>query len=95
MVRAEAAEALVPEESESVAGRARGAQTVHDWDACWLEIARLFYFEGVLESQAALIRHLQDWFGQRGKAVPDDSTLKKKYRDLWRVFAPEAKKRKA
>lgn len=91
LIRFEAAEGLVSEPSVTP-GRGRGAHPVHDWDGCWLEVTRLFYFSGVPETQAALIRHLQDWFGKLGKAVPDDSTLKKKYRDLWRDFAPEAKR---
>ena len=55
-----------------------GALRTHDWDACMLEVFRLFYFEGVPESKAAPIRHVQAWFAGRGQKVPDESTLQKK-----------------
>jgi hypothetical protein len=72
-----------------------GALRTHDWDACILEVFRLFYFEGVPESKAALIRHVQAWFASQGQKVPDESTLQKKLKDIWAMFAPEARKRKA
>lgn len=72
-----------------------GALRTHDWDACMLEVFRLFYFEGVPESKAALIRHVQAWFASQGMKVPDESTLQKKLKDIWAMFAPEARKRKA
>lgn len=72
-----------------------GALRTHDWDACMLEVFRLFYFEGVPESKAALIRHVQAWFASRGQKVPDESTLQKKLKDIWAMFAPEARKRSA
>lgn len=72
-----------------------GALRTHDWDACMLEVFRLFYFEGVPESKAALIRHVQAWFASQAQKVPDESTLQKKLKDIWAMFAPEARKRKA
>ncbi|PWS34586.1 hypothetical protein DFH01_23900 [Falsiroseomonas bella] len=72
-----------------------GALRTHDWDACMLEVSRLFYFEGVPESKAALIRHVQAWFASQGPKVPDESTLQKKLKDTWAMFAPEARKRRA
>ncbi len=72
-----------------------GALCTHDWDACKIEVFRLFYFEGVPESKAALIRHVQAWLANQGKKVPDESTLQKKLKDIWAMFAPEARKRSA
>jgi hypothetical protein len=72
-----------------------GALRTHDWDACMLEVFRLFYFEGVPESKAALIRHVQAWFTSCGQKVPDESTLQKKLKDVWAMFAPEARTRRA
>jgi hypothetical protein len=72
----------------------RGALRTHDWEACLLEVFRLFYFEGVPESKAALIRHLSTWFAQQGLKVPDESTLQKRLKDIWAMFAPEARGRK-
>jgi hypothetical protein len=40
-----------------------------------------------------LIRHMQAWFAQRGDKVPDESTLKRRLRDIWVTFRPEAKQR--
>lgn len=81
--------------SDQPAVRARGARPTHDWEACRLEVFRLFYFEGVPESKAALIRHVQAWFGQQGRKVPDESTLQKRLKDIWAVFAPEARRKSA
>ena len=75
--------------------RPRGAQPTHDWEACWVEICRTLYFDGVPESQAALVRRLQDWFEAQGKKVPDESTLKKKVKAVWGVFAPEVERKSA
>lgn len=72
------------------AGR-RGSQPTHAWDAARLEACRFIYFEGVPESFGALIRHMQAWFAQRGDKVPDESTLKRRLRDIWVTFGPEAK----
>jgi hypothetical protein len=77
------------------APRGRGIQPTHDWDACQLEVFRLFYFEGVPESKAALIRHVQAWFGEQGRKVPDESTLQKRLKDIWAMFAPEARRKTA
>jgi hypothetical protein len=74
---------------------ARGAARQHDWDGCQLEVFRLFYFEGVPETKAAVIRHAIEWFVRMGKGVPDESTLQKKLKDIWAMFAPEARKRSA
>ena len=78
-----------------LAPRPRGAQPTHDWEACWVEVCRTLYFDGVPENQAALVRRLQDWFEAQGKKVPDESTLKKKVKAVWRVFAPEAERKSA
>lgn len=77
------------------AARGRGVQPTHDWDACQLEVFRLFYFEGVPESKAALIRHVQAWFAAKGRKVPDESTLQKRLKDVWAMFAPEARRKTA
>jgi hypothetical protein len=73
----------------------RGVQPTHDWEAFWVETCRTLYFEGVPETQAALIRRLQDWFDAAGKKVPDDSTLKKKLKPVWSLFKPEAARKSA
>lgn len=81
--------------AEQPAARGRGVQPTHDWDACRLEVFRLFYFEGVPESKAAMIRHVQAWFGEHGRKVPDESTLQKRLKDIWAMFAPEARRKTA
>jgi hypothetical protein len=68
----------------------RGSQPHYDWDAARLEAFRRIYFEGVPESYGALIRHLQAWFASRGGRVPDESILKRRLRDIWTMFGPEA-----
>jgi len=74
-------------------GRAiRGSQATYNWDAANLEAFRRIYFEGVPESYGALIRHMEAWFASKGGRVPDESTLKRRLRDIWTMFGPEAVK---
>lgn len=68
----------------------RGSQPLYDWDAARLEACRYIYFEGVPASYGALIRHVEEWFAGRGSRVPDESTLKRRLRDIWAVFGSEA-----
>lgn len=72
-------------------GRAiRGSQAIYNWDAARLEAFRRIYFEGVPESYGALIRHMEAWFASKGGRIPDESTLKRRLRDIWSTFGPEA-----
>jgi len=72
-------------------GRAiRGSQRSYNWDAAQLEAFRRIYFEGVPESYGALLRHMEAWFASKGGRVPDESTLKRRFRDIWAMFGPEA-----
>lgn len=73
----------------------RGSQPLYDWDAARLEACRYIYFEGVPASYGALIRHVEGWFAGRGSRVPDESTLKRRLRDIWAVFGSEAAERAA
>lgn len=73
----------------------RGSQPVYDWDAARLEACRLIYFEGVPPSFGALIRHVQGWFGEKGGRVPDESTMKRRLRDIWATFGSEARPKAA
>lgn len=71
------------EDVEQPAGSVRGGKTRYDWRASDLEAFRRIYFEGVPESQGALIRHMQAWFASKGGPMPDESTLKLQLRDIW------------
>jgi hypothetical protein len=75
--------------------RGRGSQPIYDWDAARLEACRLIYFEGVPGSFGALIRHVQGWFAEKGGRVPDESTMKRRLRDVWAMFGSEAKPKAA
>ena len=87
--------------SESVAaamttsGRTRGVTPTHDWDAFWVAVCLRLYCHGVPESQAALIRIMQDWFSTTGRGIPDDSTLKKKLKPLWHEVRCDAERKRA
>jgi hypothetical protein len=72
----------------------RGATPKFDWDAFWREVARSILFDGVPESQAALVRRMETWFEHHGGS-PDTSTIKKKLSPLWREIAPEAERKHA
>jgi hypothetical protein len=72
--------------------RRRGVHATHDWDAFWIETCRTLYFDGIPQTQAALLRKMQDWFAGQGRKVPDESTLKRKLKPLWQTFASEAQR---
>ena len=76
-------------------GGGRGSQPIYDWDAARLEACRMIYFEGVPDSFGALIRHVQGWFAEKGGRVPDESTMKRRLRDVWAMFGSEAKPKAA
>lgn len=78
---------------EAPAPCSRGVPPTHGWEPCMLEVFRVIYFEGVPESKAALIRHVQKWFGDQGLKVPDESTLQKRLKNIWAMFAPEARRK--
>lgn len=91
LVRLEAQEDAKDDVASGAAAAGRTSNSPHDWDAARLEACRWIYFEGVPASFGALIRHVQAWFVERGGKVPDESTLKRRLRDIWVTFAPEAK----
>lgn len=76
---------------QATARPGRGGRSGHDWRAADLEAFRRIYFEGVPESQGALIRHMTAWFASRGGKVPDESTLKRQLRHIWAEFGPEGR----
>ncbi len=71
-------------------GSGRGSLPHYDWEAARLEAFARIYFEGVPESYGALIRHVQAWFAEKGGKVPDESTMKRRLRDIWDRFGPNA-----
>jgi hypothetical protein len=86
-----ALEATLEEITIGPRGGVRGSLPRYDWEAVRLEAFHRIYFEGVPESYGALIRHIQGWFEARGGAVPDESTLKRRLRDIWAAFGSEGK----
>ncbi|WP_137179242.1 hypothetical protein [Roseomonas sp. AR75] len=79
------------DDEQGVARPGRGGPSAYDWRAADLEAFRRIYFEGVPESQGALIRHMTAWFSSRGGKVPNESTLKRQLRHIWAQFGSEAK----
>ena len=77
------------------ASRRRGAPTTHDWDEFWIEVCCYNNSCGLPETQAQLVRTMQDWFQAEGMPTPDDSTLKKKFKRLWFKMAQEAQRKRA
>ncbi len=79
----------------TISARTRGVTPTHDWDAFWVAVCLRLYCNGVPESQAALIRIMQDWFSTTGRGIPDDSTLKKKLKPLWHEVRCDAERKRA
>jgi hypothetical protein len=68
----------------------RGAPRRFDWDGFWVEVCRSIHEDGLPDTQTELVSRMSEWFAQSGVA-PDDSTLKKKLRPLWRRLRAEAR----
>ncbi|MGG5823052.1 hypothetical protein [Falsiroseomonas sp. HW251] len=64
---------------------ARGALPKYDWDEFWCEAAVRLQIDGMPESQAAMVRRMEEWFAARDQH-PDRSTVKKKIAMLWRRY---------
>lgn len=79
------------DDEQATARPGRGGHSGYDWRAADLEAFRRIYFEGVPESQGALIRHVAAWFASRGGRVPDESTLKRQLRRIWAEFGSEGR----
>lgn len=84
---AEQAAAATSAEAPSVIARTsqRGAPPKYDWDEFYCELAVSLQIEGLPESQAAIIRRMEQWFAARNQ-YPDQSTIKKKVALLWRRY---------
>ncbi|MEI8341801.1 MAG: hypothetical protein WCH43_09745 [Verrucomicrobiota bacterium] len=55
-----------------------------DWDGFWIQVCRRLHNDGFPETQAALVRELQEWFSSSIEVGPDTSTVKKKVSRMWK-----------
>ena len=95
LVRLEAELAEADSAPTAAGPAARSSKSPYDWDAARLEACRWIYFEGVPASYGALVRHVQSWFAANGSRVPDESTMKRRLRDIWATFSSEAQQEAA
>ena len=62
-----------------------------DWEAFWVRLCVMIHNDGVPETQAELVRKLQDWFGKTQGDMPHESEIKKRVSKLFRAFREEGK----
>jgi hypothetical protein len=62
----------------------RGAPSRFDWDGFWVEVCRIIHDDGLPSTQNELVGRMTEWFELRRNASPDESTIKKKLKPLWR-----------
>jgi hypothetical protein len=62
----------------------RGAPSQFDWDAFWVEVCRGVHADGLPVTQNELVGRMAAWFELNHKKAPDESTIKKKLKPLWR-----------
>lgn len=65
----------------------RGAPSQFDWDAFWVEVCRGIHADGLPMTQNGLVGRMAEWFELNHKKAPDESTIKKKLKPLWRQLA--------
>jgi hypothetical protein len=73
----------------SVASAARGgpgAPPKYDWESFWIETCRRLHDDGPPSTQKEMVLNLLGWFDDKGAAVPDESTVKKKVSKLWKAL---------
>jgi len=91
LVRFEAAqdEVVPPAHNPVMPGKrppaSRGAPPRYDWDEFNCELVVTTQIDGFPESQAIIIRRMEQWFAARNQ-YPDHSTIKKKVALLWRRY---------
>lgn len=87
--RFEAAQAIAAVSTASAPAVARagqrGAPPRYNWDEFYCELLVVMQIDGFPESQAAIIRRMEQWFAARNQ-YPDYSTVKKKVALLWRRY---------
>lgn len=60
-----------------------------DWDAFWVRLCLIIHNDGIPETQAELVRKLQDWFGTTHGDMPHESDIKKRVSKFFRAFREE------
>ncbi len=58
------------------------------WDDIWVETCRYIHENGLPETQAELMQHLQEWCENQFGKQPGDSTLKPRVGKLFRALRP-------
>lgn len=62
----------------------RGAPSQFNWDAFWVEVCRGIHADGLPNTQNELVGMMAEWFELNHNKAPDESTIKKKLKPLWR-----------
>lgn len=63
-----------------------GRKPLPIWDKIWCEICRRLYHEGRWSSRADAVRYLQEWCQEQGLEPPNDSAMKLRVSQFWRVL---------
>ncbi|WP_156612480.1 hypothetical protein [Paramagnetospirillum marisnigri] len=63
-----------------------GAPPKYDWESFWIETCRRLHDDGPPSTQKEMVLNLLGWFDDKGAAVPDESTVKKKVSKLWKAL---------
>ena len=64
-----------------------GRPSQHDWDGFYVALCKRIHDQGLPQTQAELIRAMQDWFDTRAGGPdggPDESTIRRKVQNVWR-----------
>jgi hypothetical protein len=63
-----------------------------DWDAMWIEIVRMVWFDAFEEDRKELQKQIKSWFVKSGRAPPTESVLRAKMKDLFDMIDRENRK---
>lgn len=75
--RASLAQWLQSQQAPIIDGAKKGRKATYDWDAAWAFTCAAVHNDGVPETQAELVRKIQDWFSLRDQE-PADSEIKRR-----------------
>jgi hypothetical protein len=73
-------------------GGGTGSVSPYDWEGMYVTVIRRVHENGLPATQSELVAELQDWFGEATQSgeVPDESTIRRRVRPIWRTLRGEA-----
>ncbi len=72
-------------------GGGTGSASTYDWEGMYVTVIQRVHEKGLPATQSELVAELQDWFAEvaQNGEVPDESTIRRRVRPIWRKLRGE------